>query len=407
MNKKITPTLFLLMIILIFNSCSGEGIFYNIQNEVKIIDKGLPNAKFLDVHNTDPLSSGGYYIARGVKLWYRSKSISSEWTKIDMPSGADAIQSSTMYNGDFYYTVKIGDSAALYRVDNADTTAPGSGVRVFTVNPATSGNYIVLQLFSNEDSGQNRIFMNTIEYNSARNSISSTLRYQEAGVEPVITSSALFPSCVVNSVSTYPVMGMAFGDDTNNANRAEGNAWIIYNEGDRGYLYRSTDNFDSVSTNVSPTSTGKYEAVYGRNITPDLVVLSVVEGEINKLYSNSNAALGNTWSSTDTGTVYLSCFAWADSLVTNYIVAGAKSSSSYNKGIYLINSASLSVAADGGTLADSANYSSSDLKNSSVYGIMVDENAASTTAVLAATSKDSSNGGIWFLNGTKKIWNHE
>lgn len=407
MNKH--PILAVLSsILLVMTSCSGEGIFYQLQNEELIVDNSLPNIKFFDIHNTDTAGSNGYYVTRGVKLWYREKELNSTWKTIPMPSQADAIQSSAMFRGDLYYTIKSGDSASLYKIDNINGQTPDRGNLVFEVTPTSD--YVVLYLFGNEDSGQNRLFLNVCHYNNGGDVVDSDLF--TATVEADITSSGFSNSCILD-LENYPVMDMAFGSN--------GNTWLIYNRntGDNysgGKMFFSTDNFVSDLAEVTDTAlNGWFQAAYAITFgTEDLLLLSARLNSTDfRLYSNSDGAGSGSWTSLNTNH-FLSCFASviSDDVSGQHIAAGTlKHSTAYANGYMLIDATdrtSLTLKEDNEILADSGNYDSSDLKNSTINSLLFDDNPPDGLpfSIFAAASLNYE-GGLWFLNGSSKDWNVE
>ncbi|MBN2627696.1 MAG: hypothetical protein JXA95_13590 [Spirochaetales bacterium] len=391
--RKTTILSLLILTLLLLAACSGEGLFYTIQNEVLVQDNNMSNIKFEDV-----LATNNYYIALGSKIWYRQKS-SETWNVLDTPG--DSISSMAFFDSKLFYAVRSGNSAQVYSVP---IDSGFSRTQEYTSSPVSSEGYVWLQLYSDVPAGNDRIVLNRVAYSSdATTVVASSLHiYDKTGGDSSFGSSVL-------DLGSYPLTkkGVAFGTGTN--------MWVISNESTSlssgGVLYTTTDG--STFTTSSPGS--EYYQAISYNSAKDVLLLSTRND-----YSNSSASfnlrycsdilLGTpAWHETGDIDYFISDFSYNGTTLSNYVVAGTISDYLTNptktvSGYVFLNvsdTTSISISEESGLLADQDNYESSDLVDSYVYSLKLLSDTTYDTAI-AATST-----GVWTLSSSSGDWTQE
>lgn len=415
MKRKFLSITLLSLGLFLFSTCSGEGLFYQIQIEEETADNALDNVKFEDILVTDQSDGSGYYVARGTRIWTREK-IEDDWVLMDKNSSVDNISSIAYYNDKLYYTTREDDDACVYELD-INTDGPGEGTKVKTISSA-SGYYVFARLFANEDG--DRIFLNAVEYDGDDDDLpvmDSDLYYQDS-LDIDETSMSERTNL---DLEDMPIRrkGIAFGNDGFKA-------WIICNDVDDdeeyegGNLYSSTDNFDS-DINTESTDDAWFNAIYCTSSPgTDLVVISGREDsqEFHTYYNyDANGDGDDSWD--DTGEqgedAYFSCFldvSDSDLSSEEYILAGTQSdNNSYDaQGYFLITMVDSDEEIDEGEededddFADETNYESTDLNESTIYAMAYDKEPYDSTGyyILAAAST-----GMWIFDSATGDWTQQ
>ena len=385
MRKSIHTVLTIFSISLLFTACTGDGLFYKIENEEKIIDNNMANIKYADV-----IVTANYYVARGVSMWYRSKG-SSSWSVKKLPG--DSLSSMCLYKDKVYYTVTRGNASYLYAMTDADFGGAGSGTLKASFT-TTSYDRIWLQVYSDNI----HLILNRVDYNSDNNAALSQVYYTD--------DETTFNNMVLD-LGAKPIQyeGVAFG-----SNSRSGYIWIITNSGDvetGGKLYRTTDNFVTPAIPLTTIPDHFYFSLGFASTAAgtDWLLLSTREdwssGDFN-LYHSSDG--GTNWSSQKRDYPF-SSFTYNSTALSDYIIGNT--SGDFNtqpEGYKLLNVAtagSISVTSDRGTMADKSNYDSSDLIDSAVYSMEFTD-PATNGDLIAATSS-----GIWMFNDSSNEWSQE
>ena len=407
MRENLRNFIPLFILTLIIAACSGEGLFYTIENEEKIVDNNMENVKFNKVIVIDGTSD--YYVALGSRIWYREIS-GSNWNVLSLPGSASHISSMVLYNNDILYTVRTGDGSALYKIDDPGTNGMNSGTLVAnsTTGPAGSGNFMNYRLFADSDGSVLCLNMFETEDDDDLTPYSSALYTASTGDITDFSDFTLSGSGL--DLNNKPVKSMAFD--------AGSNAWLIYNDidsgdndyddlGSHGVLISSTDDFSSISAVVSGQGSGYYQTVH-YDTTNSVLLLSI---RTEYASGGSSFALsyyfGSTWT-TASWEYGFNDFLFDTNLTAgdNYIIGCTMSDYvTSGDGYTLLNisdiAGGISSLDDSDIIADEDNYSSSDLIDSAIYSMDIYLNG-SDYILLAGTSS-----GIWTLNSTTMVWSQE
>jgi len=157
----------------LFYSCnqSDVGIFYGLENEVKITDNSLSNN--LTIGSMAKSPAGELYIAAG-RVYTKTSGSSEDWRKVSTPSGYD-LSTSLAVN-----TTDSNIYAIFYDTDSADTALfkmPDGGSWTEVTDPVFEGSFEYVK------SANGYILVSTrIDENSARLYYSNGGAFSEAAV---------------------------------------------------------------------------------------------------------------------------------------------------------------------------------------------------------------------------------
>ncbi len=409
MRENLQKLLPLFILTLLMAACSGEGLFYTIENEEKIVDNNMENVKFEKVIVIDG-GTNEYYVALGSRIWYREIS-GSAWNVLSLPGSATHISSMVQYNSDILYTVRTGDGSAIYKIDDPGTNgmSVGSLISNSTTGPSVSGNYVNYRLFADSDGSVLCLNIFETEDDDDLTPYSSAL-YTAGAADITDFSDFTVSAAAALDLNNKPVKSMAFD--------AGSNAWLIYNDinsgdddyddlGSHGVLISSADNFGSDATVESGQGAGFYQTVHYD--TSNNVLLLSIRTEYSTSGSSFNLSYyyGSAWTTAPWGYGF-NDFLFDTNLTSgdNYMIGCTMSDNVTSAdGYTLLNisdiATGISSLEDSDIIADEDNYSSSDLIDSAIYSMDIYLNG-SDYILLAGTSS-----GIWTLNSTTMVWSQE
>jgi len=382
-NKKIIHLVLIGISLLFFYSCKGEGIFYNLRDEVLIANSSFDDEA--DIRSLFILSGDIYAV--GTSLWVK-ESGASGWDQLHLPNSIDkgigALTSAVSYNNNIYASFYQNGASSIFYYDTGSSTWSVAA----TALPASDDNYI---LFSDPDD-PNNLYINQVGYGSSSNEQTNLYLVNT----PTFSLAASTPLVTLN----HPVVSMTY--DSRNTNY-----WLVANSSyesenfDTGVVYRS----DNWSTPVIGFESGAYNEIQAIPLdgSNTLLLLGFVNGNIqyglNDFSDSANLSSGN---SSDMLESFLSLPTTDISTAT--VLGGIANLSSFASQGYITLSYTYNSTGNTVTMtktaniADDNNYNSSTLISSHIYS-MVSTGTPSLYQVYAATGN-----GIWRFDSNTQEW---
>ena len=393
--KKI---LYHLLFIVILAGCSGDGIFYTLENEEKV-----ENANNLadNIPLFGMLVYDDQYVVNGKRIWHSTRDTdTTSWSKYPLPSGYDGdstFPSIALLAGELYATVISIDGGYKSGVLHYNSTSD-SWEEVVS-NNGDSDDYKNYYLFYT-DTG---LYINEVSYSENSDSeieiTDSLLYYCATGSIGLLNSSGLGGTTLITvpgDISTTPSRIIDIAYDSSNTN-----TYLIYNlEGDGnndGVICVAPD-----EVTFSEVTTTDYDGLYDYTslfyYSPDDILLVGTLSDDNDynpvLFYNQT-----DWYAKDYSDTVARAFCDISAIQSDTILAGTRAfvdSSSYDgDGYFEID---MSDPADPSTqensFSDDNNYDSSDLESTTIrdfyYDTLYDRLYAVTTSGLWLNTSDGS-----------------
>ncbi len=394
--KKLILLFYITLILIMIGACSKVGIFYSLENEVKVADKNNLNDKaaFENLIDTNPGAASGYYIGNaGMTVYYRNKVGSfSNWSSLTMPKTAgtkdfasDVTTSSMVLIGTELYVSRISHDGGSYvsgvfRLDYDLITTDPAGVVLSDWTEITSYEgvetaFMYYKLFTANGGLYINELNKFIEADDNNNQTTSSKVYY-SGITPESTLIGAYTDISPNldfaqdTYTTEEVIGMAYDGASH---------WLIYNNPHKnvkkGYAYIDSDpSFATAtaSTDSKNTTTMVSDIFFYDDTTTDYILISDVAGAI-YTYNVTTPGWGSNITVSAAG---IDCifhgFADIDNLSTGKVIVGTTAyDSNVGEGYFQINMTTLAIDKDD---QFASNYSSSDLSDSSIAGFLMDTN---------------------------------
>ncbi len=407
--KRIQYTL--LMITLLFAACSGEGIFYNLENEEEILDtNNLNENTSLDQF----LLYGNEYVINGKNVWHSTRGSSSDtWETYPAPSGYSndrTYPSIAVVNDELYATVISHD--ANYRSGILKYNAAGqvwdeiyyteksdadSGFNFFNyyLFPTTAGTYLNMVEYNKNSDYEISIVESTVYFFT-----NSAAGESELDSGSYSANTVTFPD---SSGFAMPIADITY-DSINN------DVYMIYNTTvdssyDNGVLCIADGdaNFRSFTSETTVSENYDFLDIYYSSNHDMLFIGTESSDDKHPLLYKT----GGTWYSTIwDNDVQFSAFCDISSLQSDTILAGTRAFKDPTSSSSILGSGYIEIVVTDpakpvlqeNSFSDDNNYSSSYLADSSIKDIYVD---ADNQKVYATTTSY----GLW-LN-SEGNWSQE
>ena len=395
---------YILLSILFLAGCSGDGIFYSLENEEEIIDaNNLSETASLD----QILVYNGNYVLNGKSIWHSTRTTETQaWSTYSDPAGyeSDATYPSiALMNGDLYATVmSIDDGYRSGLIKYNSTTSQWDELYHTTGSNASYNNMYLFQT----DQG---LYLNVVKY------------YLDANYDPDISDSELYfyeddaawgtSDPFTNYKVTFPDSADLNLPITEIISASGNNIYMVYNtsvsdltSGVVCVADGSSDprTFSAESTGLS--SSYNYSSIYYTDLQGGMLFVGT------KADDDTHPILykyGSSWDTIDGGDdIQFSSFCDISAIQDNTILAGTNafvySSSSYlGDGYYeIILDDPTDPAMQENNFSDGNNYDSSDLADATIKDFYYD----SYYMRLYATTTCY---GLWMNDITQLTWTQE